>query len=134
MKINYTFFFSFLILCSAIATARSTHNSDIFDTAIKQMDTHSKELNQQIYSSQQEGFASQKIQRLELELSTIKAEHAQEIDDIREYYEDKIKKLEDTLAQAQEKQACVSNALAANQENLENANLSENPPERLPAE
>ncbi len=102
MKNKDRIYLYFLVFCTTIAITATTQNP--FDAAIKQIDAQSKELNQQIISSQQDGLANQKIQRLELELTNIQAEHSQELETMKGGYENHIKELKTQIATAQRTQ------------------------------
>lgn len=97
MKKNIVMALYSCILLNCITLARE---SDPFDAVIRQIDSQSKELNKNVIHTQQDGLTNQKIQRLELELSTIKADHAQEIAALKASHEEHIKTLKNEIASA----------------------------------
>ena len=105
MKKNIFLYFYALSIWTCILIARD-QTGNPFDAAIRQIDTQSKELNQQIVRTQQDGLSNQRTQRLELELETIKSEHAQEIATLKKNYEEQIDALKKEVVNA--KQAHVS--------------------------
>lgn len=111
----------FALTMMQFTLCREVSNNNPFDAAIRQIDTQSKELNQQIVLSQQDGLASQKIQRLELELSTIKNEHSQEIALLKKQHEQHITTLKTELTHAQQAQTNSVASLKTITKELEDA-------------
>lgn len=121
MKNNYSICFYLALFICSIATARNAQSANPFDAAIKQIDTQSKELNQQIISSQQDGLAQQKIQRLELELTTLKTEHEQELQEMKKQNEQVINSLKKELLAAQQSYAISTSSAKTTAQELEQA-------------
>src|SRR5471030_1794060 len=102
MKKNLSVYLFSMLMWTSIAFARNNQSTNPFDAAIRQIDAQSKEINQQIISTQQDRLVTQKAQKFEHELAAIKTELVQERATIKTHYDEQINALKNEVANAQE--------------------------------